>query len=102
MTFRSGSRASSAKSRSPRGSSGSIPTRTRWKSFGKRFSGFAGKTRERPMEVNVSTQLPSLDAYKPVVGPQVIDDLRLLADHLKGQSIQHVNSTASGGGVAEI
>lgn len=45
---------------------------------------------------------PTLDAYAPIVGPQVVDELRYLAEHLKGLRIQHVNSTAVGGGVAEI
>jgi trehalose synthase len=44
----------------------------------------------------------SLDAYEAVVGPQVIDELRLLAKPLRRKRVQHVNSTAVGGGVAEI
>ena len=40
--------------------------------------------------------------YIPIVGQSVIDDLRLIAEKLKGKVIQHVNSTAVGGGVAEI
>lgn len=44
----------------------------------------------------------TLDAYEPVVGRQVLDELRYLADRLKGRRIQHVNSTKIGGGVAEI
>lgn len=43
-----------------------------------------------------------IDDYIPIVGQSVIDDLRLLADRLKGKTIQHINSTAVGGGVAEI
>jgi len=43
-----------------------------------------------------------LDDYIPIVGQAVIDDLRLAAEKLKGKTIQHVNSTAVGGGVAEI
>ena len=46
--------------------------------------------------------MPKIDDYIPIVGQSVIDDLRLLADHLKGKRIQHINSTAVGGGVAEI
>lgn len=45
---------------------------------------------------------PTLEAYEPIVGRQVIEELRLLADRLTGRRIQHVNSTAVGGGVAEI
>jgi trehalose synthase len=43
-----------------------------------------------------------IEDYAPLVGVSVIDDLRLLADKLKGKLVQHVNSTAVGGGVAEI
>lgn len=40
--------------------------------------------------------------YIPVVGQSIVDDLQLLGDKLKGRTIQHINSTAVGGGVAEI
>jgi trehalose synthase len=43
-----------------------------------------------------------LDDYIPIVGSGVIDDLRLAAEKLAGKSVQMVNSTAVGGGVAEI
>jgi trehalose synthase (ADP-glucose) (EC 2.4.1.-) len=43
-----------------------------------------------------------LEEYTPIVGQSVIDDLRLLAERLQGKLIQHINSTAVGGGVAEI
>lgn len=43
-----------------------------------------------------------LEEYIPIVGQSVIDDLRLIAHHLKGKTIQHINSTSVGGGVAEI
>jgi len=43
-----------------------------------------------------------LAEYEPIVGKNRIDELRLLASRLEGRSIQHVNSTAVGGGVAEI
>ncbi len=46
--------------------------------------------------------MAKIDDYIPIVGASVIDDLRLIADKLKGKVIQHVNSTAVGGGVAEI
>ncbi len=45
---------------------------------------------------------PGLGAYKPVVGHQVIEQLRILGGRLAGRRIQHINSTSSGGGVAEI
>jgi len=40
--------------------------------------------------------------YLPIVGPGVIDELYLLAEKLKGKIVQNINSTAVGGGVAEI
>lgn len=46
--------------------------------------------------------MPQLDAYRDIVGGQTLEELALLAGHLKGRSVQHVNSTAIGGGVAEI
>lgn len=46
--------------------------------------------------------MPKIEEYIPVVGESVIDDLRLIAEKLKGKVIQHINSTAVGGGVAEI
>ncbi|MBI1976866.1 MAG: glycosyltransferase [Candidatus Omnitrophica bacterium] len=46
--------------------------------------------------------MPSLSDYGPIVGTQTLEELRLLAGQLQGKMIQHVNSTAVGGGVAEI
>jgi trehalose synthase len=43
-----------------------------------------------------------LEDYIDVVGQAVIDDLMLTADKLRGKTVQMVNSTAVGGGVAEI
>ncbi len=43
-----------------------------------------------------------IDRYEEVVGRSTIEELRLLADYLRGKTIQHINSTAMGGGVAEI
>ena len=43
-----------------------------------------------------------LEEYIPIVGEGVIGDLRALAERLEGKTIQHINSTAVGGGVAEI
>jgi trehalose synthase len=45
---------------------------------------------------------PRLDDYKGIVGAADIDELRFLAEGLKGKSIKMVNSTAVGGGVAEM
>lgn len=46
--------------------------------------------------------MAKLDEYALIVGQSVVDDLRLLAERLKGKIIQHINSTPVGGGVAEI
>lgn len=43
-----------------------------------------------------------LEQYIPIVGRPIIDELFLLAKHLEGKSVQNINSTAVGGGVAEI
>ena len=46
--------------------------------------------------------MSKIEEYIPIVGQSVIDDLRLLSDRLKDKVVQHINSTAVGGGVAEI
>ena len=43
-----------------------------------------------------------IEDYIPIVGEATVEDLRLLADRLRGKTIQNINSTAVGGGVAEI
>lgn len=43
-----------------------------------------------------------LDEYVPIIGQLELDELKALAGSLRGHSIQMVNSTAVGGGVAEI
>lgn len=43
-----------------------------------------------------------LEQYAHVVGNEVIDHLRQLANPLRGMKILHINSTKEGGGVAEI
>lgn len=46
--------------------------------------------------------MAKLEEYIPIVGRPVIDDLRLLGQKLKGKVVRNINSTAVGGGVAEI
>jgi trehalose synthase len=46
--------------------------------------------------------MAKINDYIPIVGESVVEDLRLIADRLKGKRILNVNSTAVGGGVAEI
>lgn len=43
-----------------------------------------------------------LQNYEDIVGPDVIDELFVLAEKVRHRSFQHVNSTPVGGGVAEI
>lgn len=45
---------------------------------------------------------PHLDDYKGIVGEAYIDELRYLAQALRGKRVKMVNSTAVGGGVAEM
>lgn len=46
--------------------------------------------------------MTGIEDYAPIVSQSVIDDLKVISDRLKGKIIQHINSTAVGGGVAEI
>ncbi len=50
----------------------------------------------------VSVGNASLDAYRRTVGSRVLDEIRELAGPLVGARVLHLNSTAYGGGVAEI
>ncbi len=43
-----------------------------------------------------------IEEYEPIVGKGILHELRLLAERLNGKTVQHVNSTSVGGGVAEI
>src|SRR5690242_9671636 len=52
-------------------------------------------------EVLVASRIP-LENYADVVGVGEIEELRALAKPLRGRSIEMINSTAVGGGVAEI
>jgi len=45
---------------------------------------------------------PRLNDYEPILGRADIDELRFLARQLRGKTVKMVNSTAVGGGVAEI
>ena len=46
--------------------------------------------------------MPQIADYAPIVGQSTLDDLQMLAGCLSGVTIQNINSTAVGGGVAEI
>ena len=45
---------------------------------------------------------PRLDDYEPIIGRPELDEVRFLARQLGGKTVKMVNSTAVGGGVAEI
>ena len=45
---------------------------------------------------------PLLADYEPLIGKGELDELRFLAADLKGKTVKMVNSTAVGGGVAEM
>jgi trehalose synthase len=51
---------------------------------------------------NVSLGEISLNRYASIIGKKKIEEIRGLAENLKGKSVCHVNSTSFGGGVAEI
>lgn len=44
----------------------------------------------------------SLDAYAPIVGDEVVESVRQLAEPLRGARVLHLSSTKFGGGVAEM
>jgi trehalose synthase len=45
---------------------------------------------------------PRMDDYAAIIGMPELDEIRFLARHLQGKTVKMVNSTAVGGGVAEI
>jgi trehalose synthase len=46
--------------------------------------------------------MPKIQDYRDIVGSDVIDELQLFGERLAGRGVQNINSTAVGGGVAEI
>jgi len=46
--------------------------------------------------------MSKLEDYSPIVGESIVEELFLLSRKLEGKVIQNINSTAVGGGVAEI
>src|SRR5437016_31497 len=45
---------------------------------------------------------PRFEDYGAIIGRPELDEIRFLARHLRGKTVKMVNSTAVGGGVAEI
>jgi trehalose synthase len=57
----------------------------------------------QPSEMQrVALSAKSLSDYAPIVGDEVIAELRTLAQPLQGARVVHVSATAYGGGVAEM
>lgn len=50
----------------------------------------------------VEVEKKRLEAYGPIVGEEIIAEIRRLAEPLRGARVVHINATAYGGGVAEI
>jgi trehalose synthase len=50
----------------------------------------------------VPTTAKSLEAYRSIIGDDRVEQIRALAEPLRGARVLHVNATAFGGGVAEI
>lgn len=46
--------------------------------------------------------MPRLEDYRSIIGSDTLEELVLLGERLRGKRVVHVNSTAVGGGVAEI
>jgi len=46
--------------------------------------------------------MPSINDYEQFTGRSVIEELKILSERLHGKRVANVNSTATGGGVAEI
>ncbi|MCC6862605.1 MAG: glycosyltransferase [Bryobacterales bacterium] len=46
--------------------------------------------------------MPTLQDYQEIVGPEVIDEMKVVAARVGSRSLQNINSTPVGGGVAEI
>ncbi len=62
--------------------------------------------RQKPPRVSDTPPAPSpppkLTDYQPIIGEAALDELRFLATSLRGKTAKMVNSTAVGGGVAEM
>lgn len=54
------------------------------------------------MFVSVPITPKPLEAYRPIIGDERVEELRRLAEPLRGARVLHLNATAFGGGVAEI
>ncbi len=50
----------------------------------------------------VPVQAKNIDQYRGIAGDEEIEEIRRLAEGLRGARVAHINSTAHGGGVAEL
>jgi trehalose synthase len=62
----------------------------------------AGTTGRRDGPTEVALKRKALEAYRAIVGDDVVEDIRDLATELRGARILELSSTATGGGVAEM
>ena len=65
-------------------------------------NGQAAGLRSAELLQQVVVGAQSIDAYSSAVGKQQIEELKALAAKLRGARVLHINSTAYGGGVAEL
>src|SRR5258708_15580076 len=67
---------------------------------------FPGRERRKQPRISETPPAPApppkLDDYEPIIGKAAIDEIRFLAASLRGKTVKMVNSTAVGGGVAEM
>lgn len=54
------------------------------------------------MFVSVPITPKPLEDYRPIIGDERVEELRRLAEPLRGTRVLHLNATAFGGGVAEM
>ncbi|HQD36477.1 MAG TPA: glycosyltransferase [Thermodesulfovibrio thiophilus] len=54
------------------------------------------------MDKEIKSIKPKLRDYEPIIGKSSLEELKILADKLSGKTVQNINSTYIGGGVAEI
>jgi trehalose synthase len=59
-------------------------------------------TASKPEEYCLVKRSPLLDRYEPLVGKDVLSNIYHAAESLAGLHVLHINTTARGGGVAEL
>jgi trehalose synthase len=59
------------------------------------------ETNDSDLEL-IQVKRKSLEDYRRTVGDQMVEEIRTLGLQLKGMRLLHINSTATGGGVAEL